>query len=184
MKKGGYASLVIYMAVIFLLSVLRMRTEIALAIVNRLTSLLPERFSKAISRMLSSFADGLEFLNGPRRIALIVFYSVLIWALGIATVPMATMAFGIDLPVEACMLVMVMIVFGVMIPSAPGFVGTYHAACLYAFLFYNIPKEKALSIAIVMHAGFFFPTIVLGLAILASQKMSLKDLKTPANNRS
>ncbi|UCF22736.1 MAG: flippase-like domain-containing protein [Ralstonia sp.] len=184
LKKGGYASLVIYMVIIFLLSVLRMRTEMALAVVDRLTYVLPERFSKAISRVLSSFADGLEFLNGPRRLGLIVFYSVVIWSLGIATVPMATMAFGIDFPVEASMLVMVMIVFGVMIPSAPGFVGTYHAACLYAFLFYNIPKEKALSIAIVMHAGFFFSTIILGIAVLAGQKMSLKDLKAPAGNSS
>lgn len=184
LKKGGHASLLIYVVVIFFLSLLRTRTERVLAIVERLTGFLPHRFSRAVSRMLRSFAEGLQFVKGRGRIALIVFYSLVIWALCIATVPMATMAFGIHLPAVASMLVMVMIAFGVMLPSAPAFVGTYHAACLYAFLFYNIPAEKALSIAIVMHAGFFFSTIVLGIVVLASQKMSLKDLKALANNRS
>ncbi|NVM21033.1 MAG: flippase-like domain-containing protein [Desulfobacterales bacterium] len=182
LKKGGYASLLFYAVVIFFLFLLRMRTEMVLAVMDRVTRFLPERFAKLVSRILYSFADGLEFLSGPGCIALIVFYSLLIWALGIVNVHMTAMAFGVELPVMASMLVMVMTAFGVMIPSAPGFVGTYHAACSYAFLFYNIPREKALSIAIVMHAGFFFSTMALGVAVMASRKLSLKDLKIPTNN--
>jgi uncharacterized membrane protein YbhN (UPF0104 family) len=69
----------------------------------------------------------------------------------------------LDMPLIAPFLVMAMASFGVMIPSAPGFIGTFHLAVQYAYLFYGVGKEEGLSAAILWHASFFFPTLVLGL---------------------
>jgi uncharacterized membrane protein YbhN (UPF0104 family) len=51
---------------------------------------------------------------------------------------------------------------GVAIPSAPGFIGTFHLSVQYGFMFYAVSSEEALSAAILLHASFFFPTILLG----------------------
>jgi uncharacterized membrane protein YbhN (UPF0104 family) len=67
------------------------------------------------------------------------------------------------MPLIAPFLVMAMASFGVMIPSAPGFIGTFHLSVQYAYLFYGIGKEEGLSAAILWHASFFFPTLILGL---------------------
>ena len=79
--------------------------------------------------------------------------------------PKATPTFeciGIELPFTATFLIMAMASLGVIIPSAPGFIGTFHLAVQYGFLFFGIAKEEALSAAIIWHAAFFFPTIFFG----------------------
>lgn len=73
---------------------------------------------------------------------------------------------GITLPFISTFMVMAMASFGVMIPSAPGFIGTFHLSVQYGFLFYGIGKEEALSAAIVWHAIVIFPTILFGFIAL------------------
>jgi len=182
LRKGGYLSLLFYLAVIAFLLLLRLKTERIIAIIDRILFFLPERISKTALNLITSFTEGVHFFKGFRRVSLIILYSIVIWAAAITAVFMAALSFDVYLPIVASMFVTVMIVFGVMLPSAPGFIGTYHAACLYALLFYNFPREKALSIAIVMHASFFFPTIILGLILLAWQKITFKELREYSQN--
>nr|HID58521.1 flippase-like domain-containing protein [Desulfobacterales bacterium] len=182
LRKGGYFTLLFYLGIIAFLFLLRLKTKKIINLINRSLFFLPNRISRTVLDLISSFTEGIHFSGGLRRISLIIFCSIIIWATAIAAVFMAALSFDVYLSVVASMFVTVMIVFGVMVPSAPGFIGTYHAACLYALLFYNFPKEKALSIAIVMHASFFFPTMTLGLILLARQKITLKELKGVSQN--
>lgn len=183
LKKGGYVSFLLYMVVIVFLWLLREYTAKVVFIIQRLFSFLPGSFVEKILNLLTSFAKGLYFFRGPRQVAFISAHSLVIWFLNVLAIYLTALAFDVSLTLIGSMFVLVMLVFGVMIPSAPGFVGTYHAACLYAFLFYNLPKEKALSIAIVMHATFFFSTIALGLFLIARQKMSLRDMSKWAGEK-
>ena len=72
----------------------------------------------------------------------------------------------------ATFLILAMASFGVMIPSAPGFIGTFHLAVQYGYVLYGVAKEEALSAAVLWHATFFFPTIFFGV-------ISLIWVKTP-----
>jgi uncharacterized membrane protein YbhN (UPF0104 family) len=51
-----------------------------------------------------------------------------------------------------------------MIPSAPGFIGTFHLAVQYGFLIHGVSPEEGLSAAILLHASFFIPTVITGTA--------------------
>ena len=64
-------------------------------------------------------------------------------------------------------LIMAMASLGVMIPSAPGYIGTFHLSVQYGFLFYGIGHEEALSAAILWHGVVFFPTLIFGLVAFA-----------------
>ncbi len=183
LKKGGYISFLLYVTVIVFLWLLRKYTAKFVSVIERVFGFLPRSFLEKILKLLVSFAEGLHAFRGPRQVAVISAHSLVIWFLNVVVVFMTALAFDISLSLIGSMFVLVMLVFGVMIPSAPGFIGTYHTACLYAFLFYNLPKEKALSIAIVMHATFFFPTIALGLFLIARQKMSLRDMRKWAGEK-
>ena len=78
---------------------------------------------------------------------------------------------------------MIFLVFAVMVPASPGYVGTYHAACVYGLTAFNIPKEQALSVALVMHAMNFFPVIILGLWYLGKANLSLKGIREKSEHQ-
>jgi hypothetical protein len=65
-------------------------------------------------------------------------------------------AFGLDLPLYAPLIVMVFLAIGTMIPSSPGFIGTYHVACAYALELLGVEPAMAASVAI---AGHFMATV-------------------------
>jgi len=90
---------------------------------------------------------------------------------------MVLCSFGIFLPVTASMFIMVFLVFAVMVPASPGYVGTYHAACVYGLMAFDIQMEKALSVALIAHGVSFFPVIFLGLYYLWHDKLSLADVR-------
>jgi uncharacterized membrane protein YbhN (UPF0104 family) len=64
--------------------------------------------------------------------------------------------------------------FGALIPSAPGYIGTFHLAVQYGFLFYGIGSEEALSAAIIWHASMYFPTILFGIVAFLILQWSYK----------
>jgi uncharacterized protein (TIRG00374 family) len=147
-----------------------------ISLIGRLLQPLPSRITEKIIPILGAFIEGLRF---PSRIGQRIGLfgsSLLIWALAVWPVDLVLRSFGISLPITASMFVMVFLVFAVMIPASPGYVGTYHAACVYALMALDLSKEQSLSIAMVVHGISFFPVILLGFYYLWRDNLSLKTL--------
>ena len=64
----------------------------------------------------------------------------------------------------------------VAIPSAPGFFGTYHAACKLALEPFGVDSETAVALGTLLHAVFWVTLTLLGVAVLRSGSTSLKGL--------
>jgi hypothetical protein len=64
----------------------------------------------------------------------------------------------------------------VSIPSAPGFVGTFHYAAVVCLLLYGVPRSEALSYAIVLHAVNILPVFFLGIVLMWEEGLSLARL--------
>ena len=79
--------------------------------------------------------------------------------------------------------ILVFLVFAVMVPASPGYVGTYHAACMYGLMAFAIPKEQALSVALVVHAVGFFPVILFGFFFLWREKISFAALTSTSGDK-
>jgi hypothetical protein len=81
-------------------------------------------------------------------------------------------AFGFELSfIDACAL-MVVAAISVILP-APGFVGTFHYACIMGLTYFAVPKAEAASYAVLTHFMQIVPIIVLGFIFLPFQKLSL-----------
>jgi uncharacterized membrane protein YbhN (UPF0104 family) len=65
-------------------------------------------------------------------------------------------------------------VIGVSIPSAPGFVGTFHLSTQYGFILFGLGKEEALSAAILWHAAVILPNILFGVIAFLLLQISMK----------
>lgn len=76
---------------------------------------------------------------------------------------------------------MVLLVFAVMVPSAPGYIGTYHVACYTALSAFQLLDSQAVSIALVIHGvGVFSCDYGRVFYHLWSDGLSLRSLRTQA----
>jgi uncharacterized membrane protein YbhN (UPF0104 family) len=81
-------------------------------------------------------------------------------------------SFHIRLPLIASYTVLVLVVIGVTIPGAPGFVGNYHLFCILGLSLFGISRSEALSYAIVNHLVVVLFTVTLGVIFLPRVNIS------------
>lgn len=171
LRATGFFLLFLYILIILFLIGFKYKTKPFLSLLDRLLFLVPVGFRSKIMTTIWNFSVGLVLMKRPSRWVLVIFFSCLLWFSSLCQIQLVQYAVDLSLPFVAPFLIMAMASFGVMIPSAPGFIGTFHLSVQYAFLLYGVPKEEALSAAILWHAGFFFPTIILGfISFLLVQK--------------
>lgn len=173
---GGYVTMAIYLGVIVFIVVLKRQTQRTLRLIATLLKPFPPRVGEKVIPLLGSFLEGLRFSSRPGDLAALALSSLVVWALAVWSVDLGLRSFGVVLPLTASMLILVFLVFAVMVPASPGYVGTYHAACVYGLMAFQIPKEQALSIALVIHGIGFFPVILLGFYYLWRDNLSLNRL--------
>ncbi len=163
LRRAGYLLLFLYVGVIVFLAGFKYKPRVFLNLLERLLFFVPEKFRKKIIEMLWNFSRGLVLVKSPSKWFLVIFYSFLVWFVHLIQIQWLETALGISLPFVATFLIMAMASLGVIIPSAPGFVGTFHLSVQYAFLLYGIGREEALSAAILWHAALFLTTLFIGL---------------------
>ena len=181
LKVGGMVTFLLYCAVIVFLFLLKRQTMRTLAFVKLILKPFPLRFSDRIIPLLGSFIAGIRMSARGGHIAALLITSVLIWTFAVLPVDMILQAFGIHLPITASMFIMVLLVFAVMVPASPGFIGTYHYACFKGLSAFGIAESTSISIALVIHGSAFFPVIIAGFYHLWSEKLSLSAVRKAGN---
>ena len=163
LKATGFFLLAAYLLLIAFLIGFKVKAKLFLNLLDRLLFLVPRKLRSRVIDVVWNFSLGLAMTRRPHQWVLVVFYSLLLWVASLGQIKLVELSIDLRMPLIAPFLVMAMASFGVMIPSAPGFIGTFHLSVQYAYLFYGIGKEEGLSAAILWHASFFFPTLILGL---------------------
>ncbi len=127
-----------------------------LAVVRLCVRPLPARLAARITGLIDAFIVGLEALRSPLAIAKIAGLSVLIWACEAATFGSALLAFPLGLErgewVAATAFLLVFVNLGIMIPSAPGYIGTYQLFATIALGAFAVPEAAGLALSFVVHA--------------------------------
>jgi len=115
---------------------------------------------------IERFATGLAGLTSWRQTLMAIVLSFGYWASGVASIWVWIEAFGLEVPWHAPIVVMVFTAFATVIPSSPGFVGTYHFFVKTAIGFFGVAAATAASFAIVGHAAAMIPFTLIGILIL------------------
>jgi glycosyltransferase 2 family protein len=166
-----------YCAVVVFFILLKKKKERMMSLTALLFKPLPVRLSALLQGLLGKFTEGLSLSARPTDILALVFVSIVIWGVAILPIDLVLRSFGITLPMTASMFIIVLLVFATLIPASPGYIGTYHAACAYGLMTaFSIGREKAMGIALVIHALGFFPVIAAGLVCLWRDNLSLGRL--------
>lgn len=177
LRAGGVAMFLLYCGIILFLFLLKKQTIRTLAAVKFVLKPFPKSISDKIIPLLGSFIGGIRLSPNWWHIVIITATSAAIWLFCLLPVDMILRSFNVQLPLTASMFILILLVFAVMVPASPGYIGTYHYACYKGLSVFGIPETTSVSIALVMHGTGFFPVIIAGLYYLWKNKISLNKFQ-------
>jgi uncharacterized protein (TIRG00374 family) len=175
-RTAGWLAFCLYTVVLVFCIFLRIYGEPTRRLLLKVLFFLPERWREGLGRLLDAFVHGLEVVKGGWHLVPIMGLSLAAWSLQSVSNWMILMAFHLDLTLGAAFFLVAIQAFGVMIPSSPGFIGTYHAATILGLAAFGISREVALSVSIVMHLLFFIPVSLAGFACLWVENLSFSEI--------
>ena len=146
--------------------------------VNRILSLLPEKWSGRVQPIVERFLTGLEALRSPRDALMVLFTSAIIWLLETGKYWFVMHAFPFEVNFFALMLMNGIVNLATTIPSAPGYIGTFDAPGIALLKAYNVPGAIAAGYTLVLHAALWFPITLLGAYFYIRERVKWgEDLK-------
>jgi glycosyltransferase 2 family protein len=162
-----------------LLVVLRYQTQVLVRFVRRVfravgLSFLEERFDG----LLVSFAEGLSAVSSAPQMSALLLLTAAIWMTESALVWGLGMALGLAVTVKSAIVASAVLGLGLMVPAAPGGIGTYELFGTEAFGLAGMAASSALALTVVIHAWVFVANIAVGLGLLAVQGLSLAQLRS------
>jgi glycosyltransferase 2 family protein len=145
---------------------------------------LPDRLATRVERMAESFLAGLGVLTRRGDLALVAITSVMAWGFETSMYWMVARAFGNPLAgamvPAAALLTTAIANLATLVPSGPGYVGTFEAGVLLAVNgALGIGRGLALSYAVLLHVLLWLPVTVWGaiewwrLGIVGSRHISM-----------
>ena len=139
---------------------------------------LPGGVGTKVRGLVDSFISGLDvFGSSPAQWARLIGESLLLWISIGFIIHMNSVAFGFELPFQSAFLIIAFLTVGVAIPT-PGMVGGFHASYTLALTaIYGIDQGKAVAAGLVLHALQNLPVLVLGLAFLGREGLSLGSMR-------
>jgi uncharacterized protein (TIRG00374 family) len=177
LRTGGIVTFILYAAVVAFLILLKRQTMRTLTWTGVLLKPFPQKLSDRVIPLLGSFIGGIRMSSKGGHIAAVLIYSLAVWLFCVIPVDLVLQGFGIHLPITAAMFILVLLVFAVMVPASPGFIGTYHYACFKGLSAFGIEESTAVSIALVLHGTSFFPVTAAGFYHLWRNKISLSTVR-------
>ncbi len=144
---------------------------------ERVAVLFPGPVARPVVDALEAFLDSIAILRRPRLLTLAFAWTLAFWTWHGVSFWLGMLAFGIDTGFVSAIFTEAVVGFGVAIPSAPGFVGTFHAAADFALTdVYGVESARSLAFAFGYHFGGWVPITLIGLAYAWRLGISLAEV--------
>jgi uncharacterized protein (TIRG00374 family) len=177
LRKASFASIVGFLALLGFLVTLKLHTDKALRLFRAVLRPVPERWRDRLLRLLQSFVDGLQMLHDWRSLVMSIVLSAGLWIFPALAIYFALLASGLFLPLSAAFFLLVVVVMGVIAPSAPGYVGTIQYMAVIGLALFGVPKSTALGFSILYHLTQYIPVTALGLVLFFSMGLSFSKIR-------
>ncbi|MBN1105926.1 MAG: flippase-like domain-containing protein [Deltaproteobacteria bacterium] len=169
MKNAGYLMLAGAVALLFFLILLKAAYPRIQPFIGVILRPLPPQVHKKVLDFLEKFIAGIVPLRSGPDYAIVILLSIGIWVLYGLIFHLTLHAFDFfeiyQLPWFAGLIPLVVTTLAIVIPSSPGYVGTYHYLCQVAMAMFGVPAGPALSFGTAVHAVNFLPILIAGLIL-------------------
>jgi uncharacterized protein (TIRG00374 family) len=130
-----------------------------------------------VLRGFARFGQGLEGIRTPDHVLPLLAWSVAVWLIPVVISWLLFHALDLELPWVAAWALLAFVGVGISIPSAPGYVGVFHAAAILALSVFGVAPAEAFGYALVLHAVHFIPITVVGWIALIREQVSLTEAR-------
>ena len=170
----GYGAMIVFVVLMLFTFYGRNHPDLLVKFINMLTKRFSEKVRLRGENIARSFSQGLKAVHNIKQLLWLLLLSLVLWTINVSWVWFALEIFDFTLPLSASLLVMVFIIFAVSIPSAPGYIGTFHGFVIASLVFMGIDSNAARASAVVMHATNYIPVTVMGLYFMWRGNIKLK----------
>ncbi len=179
-KQSGLIAFAAVCGLFIFVIFLKKHPQVAEKVLDKLIKPFPDRLAQKIVELYRGFMDGFVLLSKWYYYAIIVVLSLLIWICYASTFQFLFYAFDFeklyDLPMIAPLVLLIIGTMSIVIPSSPGYIGTYHYLCQLSLGLFNVPATVSLTYAIVMHGISFLPVMIAGFLFLLVEGIQLKSV--------
>ena len=156
--------------------VLERQPRLVRVAVGALTAPLPEKLRVRVAGMLTHFVEGLGLFRDLRRLSWVFLLSFLMFGVVVLGLQASMWALGIELPWYAGLIMLVITAIGIMVPAAPGYIGTMNVACIAGLALMRVGKDLAVPFSWFYWASQWAPVTLVGLFYLQREGLSLRSL--------
>src|SRR6266540_1816027 len=146
----------------------------------------PTRMAHWTAGAFGAFLTGLNTMRRPGVLARTVLLSIAVWSLEWSSYFIFSNAFQLGLSTgqlaAACGLLLAVVNLGIMLPSSPGYVGTFQFFAMAALSVFGVGPEVALALAILAHLTQYVLVTSIGLAFFGREHVSWRDLSADAGD--
>jgi uncharacterized protein (TIRG00374 family) len=126
--------------------------------IGSLLARLPAGWDRKLLPRLERVADGLESIRRPDVAGRAILWTALNWALGALVNWSILAAFGVP-SITAAILLLAALMAGAAVPI-PGRLGVFEGICVVSLALFDVPRDQALAVGLVLHAVVMVPPLV------------------------
>lgn len=126
----------------------------------------------------NAFVEGLLILKSGKEFLWITVLSLAVWSLWTVALHYTLLAFDIQVPFSARLLILAVVNLGVLVPSSPGYVGPFQYFCWVCLSLYAVDKSLVFSFSVVLHALWYVPLTTLGFIFLWKEHVSIGQIRS------
>jgi len=175
--KSGYFMFAGSLGLLVFLIFLKKATSPTLKFIGFILKPLPKTFEQKIETSLEQFLEGILPLKRWHDYITTGLLSVTIWACYGLVFHFALQAFNFvdtyHLKWSVSLIILVITTIAIVVPSSPGYIGTYHYLCQISLALFGVPSGPALSFATVVHGVSIFPVFAMGLFFAHYEGMAI-----------
>jgi glycosyltransferase 2 family protein len=130
-----------------------------------------------IRRHLVTLGEGLRCVRTVRGAAQALVLTALAWGVWMVGAWLIAGSLDVDLSATQVLFTTGLLGLGSAVPSAPGFIGTYHWITASALGLFGVGGADALAFAVLLHAAWFIPTTIVGSVLMARWGLGFTALR-------
>ena len=179
-KVSAYLTFTFALAIMGFLALLKLKPKIPFRVVEMITKPFSNKIASKIFELLDSFREGIVALKDRKSYVIVFIVSIIIWVCYAGFFAIGFYAFDFvelyNLPIGASFVVLVITTISILVPSSPGYIGTYHWLCMISLSLFAIPESPALGYAIVMHALSTIPIALVGMVFALKEGINISNM--------
>ena len=181
---GGACSLVLFVALLWLLAQHKRQMANSISRLQWLVSRLPIRLAAQSQRLLTSFAEGIVWPGARWRRHAIVLSSLVVKLIAATHFLWAGLAFGVVLRPPDYLFLVVFLGFVVILTHFARLAGGFIVGAVFALGLFDVNEEVALAMVLVVQIGSLLSVAVIGAFALWCAGLAIGDLQRPPEGQS